>query len=228
MKVRVIDFETTGLPNAPLKAICEYAYTDLDLKTLELGPTISELINPGHPIPPVTQAIHHISDRDVAGKKSPTWACQQLAAGMDAENDFFAAHNAPFEQVFFGGGSVRWICTMKAAKALIPDAPSFSNQTLRYYLGLDLDEERAMPPHRAGADTYVTAMILLELLKRASAEELHKLLKAPLLLKKISFGKHKGKPWSQVDRGYLEWVVDSAKFSGDVLHTAKHHLRAGR
>ena len=64
MKARVFDLETTGLPEDETADICEVGYTDL--LDLHAGPmlteTRSQLIDPGHPIPPELSAIHHITD----------------------------------------------------------------------------------------------------------------------------------------------------------------------
>jgi len=81
-KIRVIDFETTGLPEDDVKAICEAGWTDI-FDDGSISETRSVLVNPGHPIPPVTQAIHHISDAEVADAITPTQACQQLMSGME-------------------------------------------------------------------------------------------------------------------------------------------------
>ena len=47
-----------------------------------------------------------------------------------------------------------------------------SNQVLRYWLGLRLDADLAMPPHRAGPDAYVTAHLLLRMMALASVEQM--------------------------------------------------------
>lgn len=224
-KVRVIDFETTGMPDDAVKAICEVGYTDLTADW-QLGPTGAFLVNPGHPIPPQTRAVHHISDDDVAGAVSPDVAMRTLMVDMD-EADVFAAHNCKFEQAFFGGGSRRWICTMQCAKHLFPDAPGFSNQVLRYWLNLDADMEdvsRAMPPHRAGPDTYVTALLLVRLLTLSSVDELVRLTTAPVILRDVTFGKHRGMKWADLPWDYLNWVATKSDLGTDEKHTARHYL----
>lgn len=226
MKIRVIDFETTGLPEDETKAICEVGWTDFDEHWRIHGP-YSRLVNPGHPIPPQTRAVHHISDRDVEGAISPTEACAILMDGMDPD-DIFAAHNAQFEQAFFGGGNHRWICTMKVAKHLFPECPSHSNQCLRYWLGIDGDggfvADLAMPPHRAGPDTYVTAHILSRMMIATGADELVRLTTAPVLLHKVTFGKHRGSLWKDLPSDYLGWIANKSDLGADEKHTARHYL----
>ncbi|MBB3144886.1 exodeoxyribonuclease X [Phyllobacterium trifolii] len=226
-KIRVVDFETTGLPDDQIKAICEVGWTDLtaDWKVSE---TRSLLVNPGHPIPPQTRAVHHISDADVVGAIDPGTACMMLMDGME-KDDIFAAHNAKFEQAFFGGGGRRWICTMQCAKHILPDAPGFSNQTLRYWMDIDKgfdDPSAAMPPHRAGPDTYVTAHILHRLVLARNPDELVRLSTAPVLLTKVTFGKHRGLLWKDVPWDYLNFVANKSDLGADEKHTARHYLGA--
>ena len=229
MKIRVIDFETTGTPEDRIKAVCEVAYTDLDLDN-GIQPTVGFLVNPGHPIPPETRAVHHISDRDVIGAPSPDVAFRTLMLDMQ-EEDVFAAHNAAFEHAFFGGGSHRWICSYICARHLLPDAPKHSNQVLRYWLeGLNeaMDQSAAMPPHRAGPDSYVTAHIIKRLLTLASVDELVRLTTTPVLLQQVTFGKHRGLNWSELPQDYLWWIVNKSDLGADEKYTARHYLGDAR
>lgn len=234
MKARVLDFETTGMPEDKERGmrvgICEIGFTDVDLETREVGETIAAFVNPNMPIHPEAMAVHHITDADVAGAMNYMQACQRLMAGMEP-GDVFVAHNAPFEQAFFGGGNYPWICTYRVAQHLWDNAPSYSNQVLRYWLSLDLvmpDPARAMPPHRAGPDTYVTAHILVRELQGRSVEELVKLTKQMPLLKTVPFnGEHKGKLFSELDERMLDWILKK-DFKPEVMETARHWLRVKR
>ena len=67
--VRVIDLETTG--NAPpAHAVIEIGWQDVSLgrdgRWALDGDGGAIFVNPGRPIPPVTQAVHHILDEQVA------------------------------------------------------------------------------------------------------------------------------------------------------------------
>ncbi|MBO6858336.1 exonuclease domain-containing protein [Roseibium sp.] len=225
MKIRVIDFETTGTPDDEVKAICEVGYTDLTDDWVVHDP-VGFLVNPGHPIPPETRAVHHISDADVADAVTPTHALKVLMDGM-VDGDAFAAHNAAFEQAFFGGGNYPWICTYKCAQHLFPDAPRHTNQVLRYWLGGlndQLDQSKAMPPHRAAPDSYVTAHILSRLVFASNVPELIRLTTAPVLLKKVTFGKHRGSLWQNLPADYLQWIAYKSDLGPDEKHTARHYL----
>ncbi len=83
-----------------------------------------------------------------------------------------------------------------------------------------------MPPHRAGPDAYVTAHILLALLQVATVEEMVEWTKEPRLLPRLTFGKYKGKKWSdvEVDDGYLRWILRQDDMSEDFKWNAKQEL----
>ena len=220
MKIRVVDFETTGTPEQPRKAICEVGYTDIDYLTRAISEPSGTLIDPGHPIPPEMSAVHHIQDSDVAGAPKPTDACRMLMDGM-GEGDLYAAHGARFERFFFGGAGRKWICTLKCASRLWIEAPKHTNQVLRYWLGLNLDG-RAMPPHRARPDSFVTAHILACMLESRSLETLLEWSEAPQIFAKCSFGKYRGTLWRDLPDDYLDWVInESEKLGPDIISTAR-------
>lgn len=228
MKIRVIDFETTGVPEDNVKGVCEIGWTDLSDDWKLDGPH-SMLVNPGHSIPAITQAIHHISDADVVGAITPDVAFRHLMIGMNA-GDVFAAHNAKFEQAFFGGGAFPWICTMQCARHIFPDAPAHSNQVLRYHLALDDEDDfasdEAMPPHRAGPDTLVTACILRRLIFASNVDKLVDLTSTPVVLRNVTFGKHRGAKWADLPHDYLQWIAFKSDLGPDEKHTARYIIGA--
>lgn len=229
IRIRTIDFETTGMPEDSVKAICEVGWTDVLVGAIAISSTRSYLVNPGHPIPPQTRAVHHISDFDVRNAATPDIAMRDLMTDM-GEDDLFAAHNCKFEQAFFGGGGRRWICTMQCAKHVWPDAPGYANHALRYWLDIDSDfsfsEDRAMPPHRAGPDTYVTAYLVAHLLRERSIEELVRLTTTPVIMTgPIRFGKHKGTDWKDLPWDYLDWIANKSDMDAETKHTARHYAR---
>lgn len=228
MLIRVLDFETTGLPETEGSAICEIGYCDVVRSTSESEWRVcqpwSALCNPGCPIPPEIRAVHHISDADVANADP---ARHYLGVLRDGDPAAFAAHIAKFEQHFFQGGTIPWICTHKVACRLWPDAPSLSNQVLRYWLGLELPDEQAMPPHRAGPDAFVTAHILAKVLNlgTATVDDMIRWSSGPPLLPKVMFGKHRGAKWDDVPTDYLDWLANKSDMDNDIKANARHHLK---
>ena len=223
--IRVIDFETTGMP--PDAMVCEVGWCDVgfnaDPFVLRVGAPAGMLVNPNVPMPPEARAVHHISDGDLAGAPAITTGFLKLSEGAP---DVFAAHNCAFEREFFTGGEKPWICTLKVARRLWPDCPSHSNQCLRYFLGVELDDALAMPPHRAAPDAYVNAHVLAKALEVASVADMVKWTSEPSLLPRVTFGKHRGTPWSDVPADYLSWIVEKSDMDADTKFTAKHWLKA--
>lgn len=226
MRARVLDLETTGF-DATDKVI-EYGSYDLDEETRLLGFGRQTLLDPGVPIPAHASAAHHIIDSDLAGK--PTfeefWASEEMEDNQEV--DVFVAHNAKFEKQFitevFTDGKP-WICTYKVAMVIWPDAPGHSNQTLRYWLKPpNLIRKWADPAHRALPDAYTTAHILSVMLNHKTFAEMIAISSVPAILPKIRFGKFEGRPFSEVPRDYLQWVVKQKDMDEDVLHTARHWL----
>jgi exodeoxyribonuclease X len=120
--------------------------------------------------------------------------------------------------------SLPWICTLKVALRVWPDAPGHSNQILRYWRGLTLDAALAMPPHRAAPDACVTAHLLVELLKEVSVEQMIAWTAGPKLLPKVPFGKHRNSSWSTVPGDYLQWMVGQSEMDPDAIWCAQQEL----
>ena len=142
----------------------------------------------------------------------------------------YAAHNARFEQKFitpemtFGRP---WICTYKCALRAWPDAPSHSNQALRYWLKLPVDRAECRDVHRAVPDAIVTAHLLNELLKETDIGHLRDWSRKPAVLVKVGFGKHFGLKWADVPTDYLDWIIKQ-QMDEDVLYTANTILEVRR
>ena len=240
MLARVIDFETaTG--DEKNDAVLEFAYTDVDFRRDGyVEHPVAAFVDPGMPISPIARGVHHITDDEIRlrGYVAFDWQRRLLNDNINSP-DVFVAHFCDFERRFFDPDGARWICTRKVACRLWPDAPNHKNQTLRYMLGLDdvlgaSFTERAMPPHRAGPDTWVTAHIFLKQVQIA-LDRGHPIERVidffvkwtgePVLLHgPIRFGKHKGKEWTAVPLDYLEWIIFKAdEMDEDTKFTAQHH-----
>jgi exodeoxyribonuclease X len=237
-RIRVVDLETTGF-TPPEACVCEIGWADIVATELDMAeqPAVwkmgmgigSALVNPGIPIPPIASSIHHLIDEDVA--HAPRWEefNREIIAPTAFEITAFAAHSAKMERQWITDeltGGKPWICTYKAALHLWPEAPSHSNQALRYWLRPPgLSRDHAAVSHRAGPDAYVTAHILMAALDLVPLTQLIEWTMQPALLPRVTFGVHRGKPWSSpdVDSGLLHWVLDK-DFDEDVKFTVRHEL----
>lgn len=233
MLIRVIDLETTGTDPEEGAEIIEIAGVDVLLENGQ-GQIIkaqSSFVRPENPIPPETSAIHHIIDDDVKG--AMPWSMVRMDyVGADA----YCAHNAKFERSFVDPlrkSDKPWICTYKLAMACFPDAPTHSNQGLRYLWGIHdipgwATRAELNQAHRALPDTLVTAMHLIEFAKRYSFEEMVRISNSPILLSKIRFGKYAGERWSDLPDDYLSWMSDKGGWDEDVAHTLACELKRRR
>lgn len=230
--VRVVDLETTG--SQPwAHGVCEIGWQDVAQGpdgVWQVAPTRGSILtHPGRAIPPVTAAIHHIIDSDVAD--APPF--REAAPGILRSGTVaLAAHRASFEGRWCTPeltGGTPWICTWKCALRVWPGAPSFSNQVLRYWrMPAGLDRDLGLPVHRAGPDAYVTAHHLRDMLAVASVEQLIAWSAEPGLLPRVPAGPNRGKPWSEIDDDAL--AAAAADRDEDVRHSARHEAarRNGR
>jgi exodeoxyribonuclease X len=218
--IRVIDFETTG--TEPPSQICEVGICDFDLvskSVLHPRDWLCSVIE----IPPEVRSIHHISKNDCDG-----WDEFNSEKLDDETVTAFAAHNSDFECKFFTPKKPM-ICTYKSALRVWPDAPSHSNGALRYWLqdqGLIApDHEKTMPSHRAGPDAYVTAHLLLALFNTGvTGKQMVAWTKEPRLLPTCPIGKFRGMKWSDVESGFLSWMLKQPTMEEDLKWNAMQEI----
>lgn len=225
-RVRVIDLETTG-PRPPAHDVCEAGWQDVvlggDGRWQVTDTRGSVLVNPGRPIPPVTMAVHHITDEDVADAE-PWRVVAPRVLRPEGGLLALAAHRASFEQRFCTpelAGGARWICTWKCALRLWPGSPAFSNQVLRYWRRPDgLDRATGLPVHRALPDAYVTAFHLRDMLNQASPGQLLAWSAEPGLLPRVPAGPDRGSPWGELADDALRRLAgdrdEDVRFSADM------------
>ena len=218
--IRIVDLETTG--TEPPAEVCEVGICDLHLEDRAIEAPVSWLCGVTT-MPPEARAIHHISLADCAGK-APFDPVAMLTPDIAA----IAAHNAAFETKFFQP-TVPIICTYKAALRVWPNAPGHSNGTLRYWLedqGLIApDHDATQPSHRAGPDAYVTAHVLTALFNAgATGREMVAWTKEPPLLPTCPIGKFRGKPWSEVEGGFLGWMLRQPTMEDDLKWNAQREI----
>jgi exodeoxyribonuclease X len=225
----VVDVETTGIDPA-VDGVVEVACT-LVRNGSELE-SFSSLIDPGRPIPAVASAVHHITNEHVRGAPSlgdvrPKLAALCLGAVV-------VAHNARFDLGFLPFLAQRPVlCSMRLAMRVLPDAPTYKNQVLRYHLNVDATLHGEAIAHRARGDVQVTSRILTICLERYLAaggaddtDHMVREIAAPRLLRTLTFGRHRGVAIESVPADYLRWLYrESLCASRDARHTAERELQ---
>lgn len=221
----VLDTETTGLIPETDRVV-ELAAHSVDLATGAVTPVFDQLINPGRPIPPEASAIHHLVDRDVAGAPSMEQVWADFAPLL-AQHDAIVAHNARFDRGFLPATDQPWICTLRLARHLWPEAPRHSNQVLRYWLHLEVD---APAPHRAADDTRVTAAlfqalapVLARTVSLTTPTDVEQWAERPVAFLTVPLGKYKDQPWTAVPADYLRWALKTWE-DPDLLWNVRHAL----
>jgi exodeoxyribonuclease X len=245
-----LDTETTG--NSKDDRLCQIAFliehVERDLFGSEKKPPKchAELCKPPLPISFEAMSVNHITTELVENARAfgETAAVKKLTQLNKTESVMWI-HNAPFDlsmlerENFFWKGKV--IDTLRVSRHII-ECESHSLQYMRYALGLYRQEEelcraihKRIIAHDALGDTIVLYLLAERLLSMRSVEEMIDLTDKPIKLRKIHFGKYKGKSFDEIassDRGYLKWLYDSEKQkneqNADLLYTIESLLSDGR
>lgn len=187
------------------------------------------LFRPPVPIPAQTSAVHHIIDEDVANAliwdESTPRLAELFAKSAVANRLVLVAHNADVEKHFLDtlAPGAEWICTYKCALRSWPEAPSHSNEGLRYFLKFPgIGRGYRQQPHSALHDANVTALLLRELLTRHDIETLIQWSREGAVLPRCPIGKYRDWKWEDIPTDYLEWICFKAvDMRPDVLNTAR-------
>jgi len=213
------DTETTGVGQED--RLCQMA-----CKSEDGSIEINELFKPPLSIKITAMAVHGKTEKMVADK--PAFKDSPLYPDI---KDMFSintivAHNAQFDVEMLKKEGVECesiICTFKLACFLDVEGKmeSYSEQYLRYRLGIEIEEGYA---HDAYGDVLILEQIYHRLAKKLTFEEMIDISSRPALLPKLSFGKHRGELFKNVDHGYLGWIVKQDSMDENVKYTAQHWL----
>tara|TARA_Y100001936_G_scaffold7406_1_gene6548 strand:+ start:75295 stop:76065 length:771 start_codon:yes stop_codon:yes gene_type:complete len=217
----VIDYETTGLDPYDVEVI-ETGTSSFDGNTWSME---GELFNVAGALPVKTQSVCLITPRMLEGREEFIYKRNEF---FDSIRDrFIVAHNAKYEFLVSDayGANIpeeQFICTLRLGRKLFPELESYNLPDMRYHF--DLSEDRPeldnLQLHRAPHDAYFTARLLEvmveTMLVRGIIEpgpdmlaDVVQYAQEPTIYQTVPFGKHKGKPFSEVPADYWLWCIEN-------------------
>jgi len=232
-----LDTETTGL-DSQADHLVEIAVRAGNLVD-PFVQTFSTLVKPPIPIPATSSAVHHLMDCDVSGAPDRVDAVLRTRHFVNAVSSgrtpVLYAHNAAFDRSFLPEfEKLPWLCTLRLAQHVWPDAPAFNNQVLRYWRGYGKIDLEGLLPHRAAADLIVTEALLCDAvatyLEAGGEDDIQALIAyadSPILLKAMPFGKHRG-PIEAVPLDYIDWALGPrgiTDMDADLRYTLEHERK---
>ena len=220
-----LDCETTGL-DPENDRIIEIAAVKFTFN--EILETYETLIDPGMLIPAPSIEIHHISDDMVKGKPKISEILPGLlkfitpyllighGIGMDIA---FIQAEAKRNQIPCNFPSKGYIDTLRMAR-LYGESPVNSLEKLRQHF--NIASEGA---HRAMSDVVVNIEVFKFLAANfKTTEQLIDRMQKPISLKAFPFGKHKGRPFSEIPLEYLQWASNKS-FDQDLTFSIRTELK---
>lgn len=205
------DTETTGIRSEKDRIVELAAYDPVEDRTFV------SFIKCDIPIPPEATAIHNITNEMVAD--APTFA--EVAASFISfcpENTVLIAHNndsfdKPFLEAEFRRAEVafpdwRFVDSLKWSRKYRSDLPRHTLQFLREVYGFPPNQA-----HRALDDVIVLHQVFSRMIDDLSIDAVMDLLAKPSSgVQRMPFGKHQGKPLSEIPKDYIRWLRSSGAF----------------
>jgi DNA polymerase-3 subunit epsilon len=204
------DTETTGIRTDKDKIIELAAFDPIENRTFV------QLINPGCPIPPEATAIHKITNEMVSNAPTFKEVGEAFLAFCPTDTVLIAHNNDSFDRPFLESEfkrakvtfpTFRYIDTLKWARKYRPDLPRHTLQSLREVYGFHANQA-----HRALDDVIILHQVFSAMIDDLAIEKVIELLSLSHTLTRMPFGKHQGKPLSEVPRDYVAWLASSGAF----------------
>lgn len=224
MNLLFLDTETTGKDETA--RLVQLAFKNEHTKS-------NWLFKPPVPISFEAMSVHHITNEMLEGKPAFQDPFKSEVQKL-VDTKILVAHNAPFDVEILKREGVevkQYICTLKVVQNLF-DLEMYKLQFLRYNFGLEVTQVRA---HDAEGDVEVLEALfnfLFHYMGRQNPEadetaiinQMLKWTKEPLLLKRINFGKHKGKEFKYLPKDYIKWLGEQPNLDTDLQYTINYYL----
>jgi exodeoxyribonuclease X len=209
------DTETTGVdPDAD--AIIEVGMLRFRGGNYATPDKFHTLVNPGFPIPPQASAVNHITDEDVRDKPAIEQVrpqLEQLVSGA-YRVAWYAQFDAQFVDPALGEfpDAAKWLCAYRLARHVLPDAPAYGNNVLRYWLKTSPESE-GLGAHRAIDDCHVSVenffhcLLICQERGMTTLAQVRDLANQPIISDYYPFKKHFLVPLVDVPTPDLEWCL---------------------
>lgn len=183
-------------------------------------------------MPPAASAVTGISNRMIAHADVFGSNVHEVLSMLDVNLPIWVAHNVKYDRTVMSlnlqmaipelaqviDQQVTWLCTLRLARHTWPQAVSFQQNYLRYWLDLPVSDSVGV--HRAGADVVTCGALLQRIcadlieqnrldIHMPLAPQLTELCASAIPVITWPFGKHKGKLIVDLDTDYLLWCVDN-------------------
>lgn len=203
----IMDTETTDKEPKTCEVV-EAAYREFSFDPLPQPKQFRSLYGHLWPIKYGALAAHHILPEELIGL--PTFDKDRFAGEVSAAT-YWIGHNIDFDWTAVGAPQQpKRICTLAMARDLWPQLDSHTLTSLVYFTQGASKEtrERLRSAHSALADVIFCEEILRVIIAEKSLttmEQLYAYSEEARIPKIMTFGKFKGEPVENVDRGYANW-----------------------
>ncbi len=201
-----------------------------------------ELCSTVLPIKIASMAVHGITPDLIEGKTTfIETKFYTMLQSLNTPENYLIAHNMPFDMGMIKKegfeSNLQIIDTLRVAKHLLKDSPSYALQYLRYALELYKDEKAeadkhniVIKAHDAIGDVLVMKLLLSKLVALTKESfpgvnpmvKMVELTKTPIFIETFKFGKYKGQKIEEVcdkDMGYINWMMDKMDLDVDMKYT---------
>lgn len=209
MSVYVIDTETSQQEKPE---VIELAWVKVEMAPNGLVTECEhheQRFKPDGPISCGARAVHHILDYELE-------ACHKSSfAVLPPDADYIIGHNVDFDaELFLPQRSQRRICTLALARHFWPEKEGHSLGACMYRISKapSITREKLRSAHSALVDVRLCMELLdhflsVHLHTITTFEQLWQASETARIPKVWAFGKHKGKPIYEADKGYLTWCL---------------------
>jgi exodeoxyribonuclease X len=198
----VFDTETTGFTNPEVIELSWVALTD---RTFEKEDYIHcDRFRPEGPIELGAVATHHILPSDLR-------YCPPSAEAKLPASPYLIGHNVDFDWDVMGKPQAKRICTLALSRYVWPHLDSHKLSAMFYHIHgcNELTRDVVRNAHSALHDVSMTYQLLKCIIEKVGGVKdlaaLHALSEKARIPTIMTFGKYKGSPIRDVDKGWVAW-----------------------